>query len=84
MTMKEIIVTFLLIIGHNMKMRVVADHFQHSIQTIVWHFKEVKQVLYQLSKILIHPSNMATYVVNIPKYFMLFKVRFYKFETHVH
>ena len=79
---EEAVAMFLLIVGHNVRMRVVADCFQHSIETIARHFKEVRCVLCQLGKILIHHSNMvnevSSYVVSNPKYIPWFKVRFYK------
>ena len=33
-TIVEAVVMFLLIAGHNVRMRVVADHFQHSIEIV--------------------------------------------------
>ena len=33
-TVEEVVAMFLLIVGHNMRMRVVADHFQHSTETV--------------------------------------------------
>ena len=81
-TFEKAVTMFLLIVGYNVRMWVVANYFQHFIETIVWHLKEVKQTLYWLGKILICPSNMGNkvslYVVNNPKYFPWFKVRFYK------
>ena len=77
-TIVEAVVMFLLIVGHNVRMRVVADHFQHLIETITRHFKEVRRVLCQLAKILIRPCNMSnevpSYIANNPKYFPWFKV----------
>ena len=76
------IVMFLLIVGHNVRIRVVVDRFQNSTEIITRHFKEVRCALSQLSKIPIRPSNMAndvsSYVASNPKYFTWFKVRFYK------
>ena len=34
-TIVEAIATFLLIVGHNVRMRVVADRFQHSIEIVI-------------------------------------------------
>ena len=33
-TSVEAVAMFLLIVGHNVRMRVVADHFQHSIEIV--------------------------------------------------
>ena len=64
---------FLLIVGHNVRMRVVAYYFQHFIVTIAQRFKEVRQALCQLGKLLICPHNIAnevpSYIANNPKYF---------------
>ena len=57
-TIEEVVAMFLLIVGHNVRMRVVADCFQHSIETITWHFKEVRRTLCWLGKILICPINI--------------------------
>ena len=81
-TVEEAVAMFLLIIGHNVRMRVLTNRFQHSIETVTRHFKEVKCALCRLGKILICPNNMAnevsSYVANNPKYFPWFKVRAYK------
>ena len=81
-TIEETVAMFLLIVGHNVKMRVIADRFQHSIDTATWHFKEVRHALCRVGKILIRPNNMANevswYVASNPKYFPWFKVRVYK------
>ncbi|RVW82916.1 L10-interacting MYB domain-containing protein [Vitis vinifera] len=39
-TVEEAVAMFLLIVGHNVRMRVVADRFQHSTETVARHFKE--------------------------------------------
>ena len=44
-TVKEAVAMFLLIIGHNVRIKVVADCFQYSIETIARHFKEVRRAL---------------------------------------
>ena len=44
-TVEEAMVMFLLIVGHNVRMRVVADCFQHSTETVARHFKEVRRAL---------------------------------------
>ena len=81
-TVEEAVAMFLLIVEHNVRRRVVADCFQHSIETIAWHFKEVRRALCRLGKILIRPNNMTnevfSYVASNPKYIPWFKVRFYK------
>ena len=79
---EETIVMFLLIIGHNVRMRVVIDRFQHPTKILARYFKEVRRALCRPDKILILLSNMANevslYVTNNPKYFPWFKLRFYK------
>ena len=81
-TVEEAVAMFLLIVGHNVRMRVVADRFQHSTETVARHFKEVRRALCRLGKILICPNNMtnevSSYVASNPKYFPWFKVRVYK------
>ena len=81
-TIEEVVVMFLLIGGYNVRIKVVANRFQHSIKTITRHFKEVRWALCWLGKILIRHRNMAnevhSYVINNPKYFLWFKVRIYK------
>lgn len=82
MTVGEVVGMFLLIVGHNMRIGVVAYHFQHFTKTITWCLKEVRRVLCQLGKILIHHSNIvnevSSYIFGNPKYFSYLKVRFYK------
>ena len=79
---------FLLIVGHNVRIRIIANHFQHSIETLTWHFKEVRCALCRLGKILIHPSNMVnevlSYVGSNLKYFPWFKVTFYKKYIYIY
>ena len=41
-TVEEADAMLLLIVGHNVRMRVVVNHFQHSTKTIARHFKEVR------------------------------------------
>ena len=73
---------FLLIGGHNVRIRVVTYLFQHSTEIIARHFNEVRHALCQLGKILTCPNNMAnevfSYVASNLKYFAWFKIRFYK------
>ena len=59
---EEAVAMFLLIVGHNVRMRVVADRFQHSTETFAQHFKEVRRALCRVGKILIRPNNMANEV----------------------
>ena len=79
---------FLLIVGHNVRMRVVAKRFQHSTETVGRHCKEVRRALCRLGKILIRPNNMPnevpSYIASNSKYFPWFKVRFYKCESHIY
>ena len=79
---EEEIAMFLLIGGHNVRIRVVTYLFQHSTEIIARHFNEVRHALCQLGKILTCPNNMAnevfSYVASNLKYFAWFKIRFYK------
>ena len=40
-TVEETITMFLLIVGYNVRMRVVVNRFQHSTEIVTLHFKEV-------------------------------------------
>ncbi|RVX03248.1 hypothetical protein CK203_019999 [Vitis vinifera] len=59
--------------GHNVRMKVVVDCFQHSTETVTQHFKEVKRVLRRLGRVLIRLNNMtnavSSYVASNLKYF---------------
>ena len=43
--LEERVAIFLFIIEHNICHRVVINHFQHSIETIPYHFNEVLRVI---------------------------------------
>ena len=81
-TIEEAVAMFLLIVGHNVRMKVVVDCFQHSTETVTQHFKEVKRVLRRLGRVLIRLNNMtnavSSYVASNLKYFPWLKVRVYK------
>ena len=65
MRVEEAIAMFLLIVGHNVRMRVVVNRFQHSTETIAQHFKEVRRALCRLYKILICSTNMANECIHM-------------------
>ncbi|XP_059436793.1 uncharacterized protein LOC132169855 [Corylus avellana] len=73
---EESLAIFCLIVGHRQGMRVVADRFQHSTETISRHFKHVMRALCNLGKTLIRPRQLDgvhPYIQGNPKYFPWFK-----------
>ena len=53
---EELVAMFLYIIRHNTRMRVVADHFQHSPETVQHRFWRVLWSIHKLRKILNRPN----------------------------
>ena len=62
MIVEETVTMFLLIVRHNVRMKVVANRFQHSTEIVTLHFKEVGWALCGLVKIIMCLSNMASEV----------------------
>ena len=68
---------FLLIVGHNVRIRVIADHFQHSIETVDRQFKEIVRAICHLGKFIIRHSQsngVHPRIANNTKFFPYFKV----------
>nr|POE98171.1 putative nuclease harbi1 [Quercus suber] len=57
---QESVVMFLYIIGHNTRMRCVADRFQHSTKTVARKFQRVLRVVHSYGQHLIKPDPNVT------------------------
>ena len=70
---------FLIIIGHNVGMRVIANHFHHSLGIVDRHFTLTLRAICKLAKDLIcHTSSpLPSHIVNNSKYYPWFQVRLY-------
>ena len=68
---------FLIIIGHNMGIRVIANCFQHSLKTMDKHFTLTLRAICKLAKDLIcHTScSLSSDIVNNSKYYPWFQVK---------
>ena len=62
---EEAVAMFFPMVGHDVRMRVVVYRFQHPIDTIARHLKEVRWALCRLYKILICPTNMANECIHM-------------------
>ncbi|XP_056698511.1 protein ALP1-like [Spinacia oleracea] len=72
----EQVAMFLLIIAHNSRQRLVADRFQHSLDTVHHHFRRVLYAICSLSKHLIIPPSFEDtppVIKNNPRYYPIFK-----------
>ncbi|GLT54419.1 hypothetical protein SLA2020_276190 [Shorea laevis] len=56
---EESLAFFYLIAGHRQGLRVAANRFQHSTETISRHFKKVMRALCSLSKTIIRPTHIG-------------------------
>ena len=75
--MEEAFAIFYLIAGHSQGMRVAANWFQHTTETISRHVKCVIMALCNLGKILIRLRQVVgvhPYIQDNPKYFPWFAV----------
>ena len=72
---EKALVMFLIIIYHNVGMRVIADRFQHSLETVDRHFTLTLRATCQLAKDLIcHTSSpLPSHIVNNSKYYPWFQ-----------
>nr|XP_048328401.1 uncharacterized protein LOC107422048 [Ziziphus jujuba var. spinosa] len=72
---EEALAMFLIIIGHNVGMRLIADRFQHSLETVDRHFTLTLRAICRLGKELICHTNspLPSHIVNNPKYFPWFE-----------
>ena len=76
-TVEEAVGMFLLIVGHNVRIRVIADHFQHSTETVDRQFKETVRAICSLGKFIIrHSQSNEVYprIANNTKFYPYFKV----------
>ena len=81
-SVEELVAMFLYIIGHNTRMRVVSNHFQHSTENVQYRFRHVLRAIHQLEMILIKldpgcnelPPSLHTN----GKYYPWFKVQLFK------
>ncbi|XP_050290216.1 protein ALP1-like [Quercus robur] len=75
-TVEEAVGMFLLIVGHNVRIRVIADHFQHSTKIVDRQFKEIVRAICHLGKFIIRPSQsneVHPRIANNTKFFPYFK-----------
>ena len=76
-TMEEAIGMFLLMVGHNVRIKVIADHFQHSTKIVDRQFKEIVKAICRLGKFIIHHSQsneVHPRIANSTKFFPYSKV----------
>ncbi|XP_059436125.1 protein ALP1-like [Corylus avellana] len=75
-SVEESLAIFCLIVGHRQGMRVAADRFQHSTETISRNFMCVMRALCNLGKSIIRPRNVDgvhPYIQENPKYYPWFQ-----------
>jgi hypothetical protein len=80
LSVEKSLAIFCLIVGHQQGMRVMADGFQHSTETISRHFKREMRALCNLGNTIIRHrqvDRVHPYIQGNPKYFPWFKVRLY-------
>ncbi|PON98198.1 LOW QUALITY PROTEIN: hypothetical protein TorRG33x02_060280 [Trema orientale] len=82
---EEAVAIFLIIVGQNMGMRLVADRFQHSLETIDRHFHLTLKAICRLGKNIIRPTQapLPSHVVNSSKYYPWFQVIYYIKDSSV-
>ena len=76
-TVEEAVGMFLLIVGHNVRIRVIANRFQHSAETVDKQFKETVRAICCLGKFILCPSQsneVHPHIANNTKFFPYFKV----------
>ena len=76
-TVEEEVSMFPLIVGHNVRIRLIVDHFQHSTETVDMQFKEIVRAICCLGKFIIRPSQnneVHPHIANNTKFFPYFKV----------
>ena len=54
---EEVVATFVCIVGHSTDIRLVANYFQHSIETIQPRFRCVLRAIHSLGSMIIRPNN---------------------------
>ncbi|KAL0017683.1 hypothetical protein SO802_004752 [Lithocarpus litseifolius] len=77
-TVEEPVGMFQLIVGHNVRIRVIADRFQHSTETVDRQFKEIVRAICRLGKFIICPQSNEEHprIANNTKFFPYFKFTF--------
>ena len=76
-TVEEAIGMFLVMVGHNVRIRVIADCFQHLTETVDRKFKEIVRAICCLEKFIIRHSQsneVHSRIANNTKFFPYFKV----------
>ncbi|XP_062075958.1 protein ALP1-like [Humulus lupulus] len=68
---EEAVAIFLIIVGQNVGMRLIADRFQHSLETIDRHFHLTLKAICKLGQDIIRPtqSSLPSHIVNSSKYY---------------
>ncbi|KAL0014537.1 hypothetical protein SO802_001606 [Lithocarpus litseifolius] len=75
-TVEEAVGMFLLIVGHNVRIRVIEDRLQHSTETVDRQIKEILRAICRLGKFIIRPSQsneVHPRIANNTKFFPYFK-----------
>ncbi|KAL0007179.1 hypothetical protein SO802_008681 [Lithocarpus litseifolius] len=79
-TVEEVVGMFLLIVGHNVRIRLIADRFQHSTEIVDRQFKEIVRAICRLGKFIIpnsfHISRHSSLRNVIERCFGVLKARF--------
>ncbi|XP_062112027.1 uncharacterized protein LOC133823358 [Humulus lupulus] len=72
---EEAVAIFLIIIGQNVGMRLIADRFQHLLEIIDRHFHLTLKVICKLGQYIIRPtqSSLPSHIVNSSKYYPWFQ-----------
>ncbi|XP_030930823.1 putative nuclease HARBI1 [Quercus lobata] len=73
--MEEAIGMFLLMVGHNVRIRVIVDRFQHLTETVDRQFKEIVRAICPMGKFIIHGSQsneVHPRIANNTKFFPYF------------
>ncbi|XP_059666658.1 uncharacterized protein LOC132312336 [Cornus florida] len=87
-TVKEQVAIFLLTVSYNERNRVVAERFQHSTSTILYHFYSVLKLICELgTKIIVPPdlNEIPKQIKNNPKFYPYFKNCIGAIDgTHIH
>ena len=76
-SVEEAVAMFLIIICHNLRHRVVAERFQHSLHTVSKWFRRVLRAVCKLGTRIIRPKYQGvthTHILHNQKYFPYFKV----------
>nr|POE78206.1 hypothetical protein CFP56_62005 [Quercus suber] len=74
----QAVAMLLYILGHNTCFRCVADRFQHSTETVCWHFRKALRAVHHYTKHLIKPDQNVTGLpehLQVNKYWSWFEVQ---------